>query len=80
MDSCLRRLHEDGAAEAGIYAAGFRLLDAFNMVGFLMAGFLLPFISRHWPDLKQILPGITCLPAPAYAGKYFCSSIFAGCS
>lgn len=52
----LERLHADGAAEAGIYAAGFRLLDAFNMVGFLMAGFLLPFISRHWPDLKRFSP------------------------
>ncbi|MGL6268409.1 MAG: polysaccharide biosynthesis C-terminal domain-containing protein [Chitinophagaceae bacterium] len=52
----LERLHANGAAEAGIYAAGFRLLDAFNMVGFLMAGFLLPFISRHWPDLKLFSP------------------------
>jgi len=52
----LERLHKDGAAEAGIYAAGFRLLDAFNMVGFLMAGFLLPFISRYWPDLKRFSP------------------------
>jgi O-antigen/teichoic acid export membrane protein len=52
----LERLHADGAAEAGIYAAGFRLMDAFNMVGFLMAGFLLPFISRHWPEINRFSP------------------------
>ena len=43
----------DGAEQAGIYAAAFRLLDAFNMVGFLMAGFLLPFISRNWPNMNR---------------------------
>jgi O-antigen/teichoic acid export membrane protein len=50
----LGRLHHDGAHEAGIYAAGFRLLDAFNMAGFLVAGFLLPFVARHWPDRAQV--------------------------
>lgn len=52
----LERLHAAGATEAGVYAAGFRLLDAFNMVGFLMAGFLLPYISRHWPNLNRFSP------------------------
>jgi O-antigen/teichoic acid export membrane protein len=52
----LERLHAEGAAEAGIYAAGFRLMDAFNMAGFLMAGFLLPFISRHWPEINRFSP------------------------
>jgi len=52
----LERMHRDGAAEAGVYAAGFRLLDAFNMVGFLMTGFLLPFISRNWPNLNRFSP------------------------
>jgi len=35
------------ASEAGLYAAGFRLLDATNMVGYLFASFLLPFAARH---------------------------------
>ena len=48
----LERLHPDGAREAGIYAMGFRLLDAFNMVGWLFAGFLLPWLARHGPDKK----------------------------
>jgi len=35
-----------GPEEAGIYAAAYRILDAANMVGFLAAGFLLPFVAR----------------------------------
>ncbi len=46
----LTRLHHNGACEAGTYAAAYRLLDAGNMVGFLVAGFLLPFIARHCND------------------------------
>ena len=52
----LERLVKGGAYEAGIYASGFRLLDAVNMGGYLMASFLLPFISRHWPDLPSVRP------------------------
>ena len=48
----LERLHPAGAGQAGIYAAGYRLLDAFNMFGYLVAAFLLPFIARHWPDIQ----------------------------
>lgn len=43
----LERLHPDGAVQAGIYAMAYRLLDAGNMVGYLTASFLLPFLSRH---------------------------------
>jgi O-antigen/teichoic acid export membrane protein len=50
----LERLHPQGATEAGIYASSFRLLDAVNMVGFLFAGFLLPYISRHQNDKENI--------------------------
>lgn len=38
------------ALEAGIYALAFRLLDAGNMVGFLAASLLVPFIARHYTD------------------------------
>jgi O-antigen/teichoic acid export membrane protein len=44
----LGRGYINGANEAGIYAASFRLLDAANMVGYLVASFLLPYIARHW--------------------------------
>jgi len=43
----LERMHKNGAYEAGVYASGFRLLDAGNMVGYLASSFLVPFIARH---------------------------------
>ncbi|MEO1262286.1 MAG: oligosaccharide flippase family protein [Bacteroidota bacterium] len=36
----------DGRYHAGVYAASYRLLDAFNMVGYLFAGLLLPMFSK----------------------------------
>jgi O-antigen/teichoic acid export membrane protein len=35
-----------GSKEAGYYAQSFRILDAFNMIGYLFVGLLLPMISR----------------------------------
>jgi O-antigen/teichoic acid export membrane protein len=43
----LERLHGRGAYEAGVYAAAYRLLDAANMMGYLVASFLVPFLARH---------------------------------
>lgn len=43
----LERMHPDGARQAGIYASAYRLLDAGNMLGYLTASFLVPFLSRH---------------------------------
>ncbi len=42
----LERLLPDGKLQAGIYAQGFRFFEAFNMLGFLLAGLLLPMFSR----------------------------------
>ncbi len=42
----LEWLIPDGRFHAGVYAASYRLLDAFNMVGYLFAGLLLPMFSR----------------------------------
>ena len=50
----LERLHHDGAHEAGIYAAAYRLLDASNMVGYLIASFFMPFIARLWSEGKPL--------------------------
>ncbi len=36
----------DGFYHAGVYAASYRLLDAFNMVGYLFAGLLMPMFSK----------------------------------
>jgi O-antigen/teichoic acid export membrane protein len=70
----LERLHPNGATEAGIYAAGYRLLDAFNMVGYLMAGFLLPFIARHWPNLQHFTPVILACRHLLVLGSFWVAS------
>lgn len=41
-----RLLGDNGPYQAGIYAAGFRLLDALTMFCFLFAGLLLPMFSK----------------------------------
>ncbi len=46
----LERIHPNGAHEAGIYATAYRLLDASNMIGFLISSFFLPFIARLWSE------------------------------
>lgn len=46
----LAQIHPDGARQAGIYAMAYRLLDASNMLGYLTASFLLPFLSRNRQD------------------------------
>lgn len=42
----LERMLPDGDEQAGLYAQGFRLLDAVNMFALLFAGLLLPIFSR----------------------------------
>lgn len=46
----LERLLSNGDAAAGIYAQGFRLLDAVNMFALLFAGLLLPIFARLLKD------------------------------
>lgn len=50
----LERIRPDGAHEAGIYAAAYRLLDASNMVGYLVASFFMPFIARLWSENQPL--------------------------
>jgi O-antigen/teichoic acid export membrane protein len=50
----LERMHSKGAYEAGIYAAAYRLLDASNMVGFLISSFFMPFVARLWSEGKPL--------------------------
>lgn len=42
----IERMLPDGAYQAGLYGAAYRLLDAANMIGFLFASLLLPMFSR----------------------------------
>jgi O-antigen/teichoic acid export membrane protein len=46
----LERIRPDGAFQTGIYAMGYRLLDATNTIGYLAASFLVPFIARNQDD------------------------------
>ena len=53
----LERLHPNGAFQSGIYAKGFRLLDAFYMFGMIFANLLLPLFSRTLKeDRQKVLP------------------------
>jgi O-antigen/teichoic acid export membrane protein len=40
--------------EAGIYAGAYRILDAANMLGYLAASFLLPYVARQWSKGQKI--------------------------
>ncbi|MFA7272402.1 MAG: oligosaccharide flippase family protein [Crocinitomicaceae bacterium] len=56
MDSImLERLHLNGAHETGIYAQGFRLLDAFFMFGMIFTGLLLPLFTYQMKDRVENL-------------------------
>lgn len=50
----LERLLPDGKIQAGIYAQGFRYLDAVNMIALLFAGLLLPIFARLIKEKKQV--------------------------
>lgn len=43
----LERMHKNGAYESGIFAQGFRLLDALYMFGMIFAGLLFPMFSKQ---------------------------------
>jgi O-antigen/teichoic acid export membrane protein len=42
----ISKLNINGKYEAGVYAAAYRLLDAANMIGYLTASFMIPYIAR----------------------------------
>lgn len=52
----LERMLPDGALQAGIYAQAFRFFEAFNMLGFLLAGLLLPMYSRMLKQGEDVGP------------------------
>jgi O-antigen/teichoic acid export membrane protein len=57
----LERIYPKGTFEAGIYASAFRLLDATNMVGYLAASFLVPFIAKHLSDRPLVTEAVLCI-------------------
>ena len=52
----LERMLPNGKEQSGIYAQGFRLLDAINMFAFLVAGLLLPIFSRLIGESSPVKP------------------------
>lgn len=56
----LERILPDGKAHAEVYAGAYRLLDAFNMLGFLFASLLLPMFARMLRQ-KQPIDGLVGL-------------------
>ncbi len=52
----LERLLPDGAYEAGVYAASYRILDAVNMIGVLVAGLLLPMFAKLLAKKRSVAP------------------------
>ncbi|PWH85443.1 oligosaccharide flippase family protein [Brumimicrobium oceani] len=52
----LERMLPNGKEQAGIYAQGFRLLDAVNMFAFLVAGLLLPMFARLIGEKSPVKP------------------------
>ncbi|MCB0635583.1 MAG: polysaccharide biosynthesis C-terminal domain-containing protein, partial [Lewinella sp.] len=52
----IERLHPTGLAENDHYAAAYRLLDAANLAGFLLAGLLLPMFARLIKEKMSVAP------------------------
>jgi len=51
-----RLLPETGDYEAGVYAAGYKILDALNRIPYLFASFLIPVFSRLLKDKEDFMP------------------------
>lgn len=49
----LERIHPNGAYESGIYAQGFRLLDALFMFGMIFASLLFPMFSKQLKESRE---------------------------
>jgi O-antigen/teichoic acid export membrane protein len=54
----LERIHPNGAYEAGVYAQGFRLLDALFMFGMIFANLLLPIFARMLKERSSDLEAL----------------------
>lgn len=74
----LERFLADGAKQCGIYASGYRLLDAANMIAFLFAGLLLPMFAKmvkHHESVEELVKlAFSLLVIPAIIvgiGSYF---------
>ncbi len=73
----MARMLPDGDIQAGIYAQGFRILDAASMFAFLFAGLLLPIFSRmikleqHIGEMLKLSYSLVIIPALTLAWSPF---------
>ncbi|MFL5762575.1 MAG: oligosaccharide flippase family protein [Bacteroidia bacterium] len=81
----IERMLPDGDVQSGIYAQGFRMLDAANMIAFIVAGVLLPVFSRMLKQKESVEALVklisTLLLAPAIVigiGCFFYSTELIG--
>ena len=77
----LKVLHPTGTTEVAVYAYGYRLLDAFNSFGYLVAAFLFPFICKHLPHtvivhkvLRQLTIWLWVLCFVLIVGVFICKN------
>jgi len=55
----IERIHPNGKEEAGIFAQGFRLLDAFFLFGMIFSNLLFPLFSKIIKQRISVLPLLT---------------------
>ncbi|MCW5908093.1 MAG: oligosaccharide flippase family protein [Chitinophagales bacterium] len=71
----LERLLPNGALEAGIYAASYRLLEAVNMFGYLFATLLLPMFAGMIRKNESIKPLVKFSAELMFAGSVIISVV-----
>lgn len=69
----LERLLPDGAEQAGIYAASFRMLDAVNMFGYMFATLLLPMFAAMIRKNDSVKPLVKFSSELMFAGSVMVS-------
>lgn len=75
----LERMHPSGAEEAGLYAAGYRLLDAFGMLGSIVGGSLLSYISGIWAANGDYKPAFTASRKVLMLSAVLLATCFSAC-
>lgn len=89
MDAIMiEKLHFQGSFEAGIYAKGYRILDAVNMLSYLFSVILLPTLARmlkekisvatvtHTATKLLIFPLITATAILAFYNNFFMHGLY----
>lgn len=52
----IERIHADGKEQAGFYAMGFRLINAFFMFAMIFSSLLLPIFSKMFQKMQDVRP------------------------